>query len=306
MTLFIDSRTLRSLLLAVVLIAAILSGCGEQAEPPALPKPVVFRQKVSVPKEMVAAQAPTSVVEPAEKALALVVKPVEKTPAPVVKPVEKAPAPVVELAEKPPATVQEAPAVATETAALPPVEQPSKKVEEKAVVAQVPGPIVEIVEKAEPEPPADQKRPEDETAEAARPETPAEKEGERIAYLYDPEGKIDPFKPIVMTKPEGVTTRDLAKKRKREPMTPLEKVDLGQLKLVGVILSRSGNKALVEDPSGKGYIVTEGMYVGTNAGRVRRIGKDGIVVEEEIEDILSGKMKLKETPLILQRKLGEE
>ncbi len=72
---------------------------------------------------------------------------------------------------------------------------------------------------------------------------------------------------------------------KRMPGSPLEKLDLSQLKLVGVMLSDKGNTALVEDASGKGYVIREGSYVGNNAGRVTRILKDRVVVEEKIENV---------------------
>jgi type IV pilus assembly protein PilP len=93
----------------------------------------------------------------------------------------------------------------------------------------------------------------------------------------------DPFEPIYGDNPRPGTA--LKKRAKRVPRTPLEKLDLSQLKLVGVMLSDKGNTALVEDASGKGYVIKEGTYVGVNAGKVVRILKDRFIIEEEIEDI---------------------
>ena len=89
----------------------------------------------------------------------------------------------------------------------------------------------------------------------------------------------DPFEPALGGKP----TR--AVRQKSKPRTPLEALDSSQLKLVGVMLSEKGNKALVEDASGKGHVIREGTYIGTNAGRVSRILKDRVIIEEEIEDV---------------------
>jgi type IV pilus assembly protein PilP len=75
--------------------------------------------------------------------------------------------------------------------------------------------------------------------------------------------------------------------------------------VVGIIIAPTGNKALVEDPSGKGYVITEGTYVGASFGRVRRIVKDRVIIEEEVEDFFTGQMKLQTVDLILQKKLGE-
>jgi type IV pilus assembly protein PilP len=151
-------------------------------------------------------------------------------------------------------------------------------------------------------------------AEAGAPEAPgAEVEPEptpedvlkKVAYAYDPKGKIDPFQSVFVTQPrEGTKVRISARERKI-PLTPLQKIDLSQLKVVGIIVSATGNKALVEDPSGKGYVITKGTYVGANFGRVRKIIRDRVIVEEEVEDFFTGQMKLQTVDLILQKKLGE-
>ena len=71
------------------------------------------------------------------------------------------------------------------------------------------------------------------------------------------------------------------------------------MRLVAIVVSATGNKALVEDPSGKGYIIAPGTYVGKKFGRVKKILKDRVLIEEEVEDLFSGKIK----PKIVQLKL---
>ncbi len=119
--------------------------------------------------------------------------------------------------------------------------------------------------------------------------------------LYNPAGKIDPFEPLFREKP--VTARK-SKRKKRIPRTPLERIELSQLRLVGIILAPSGNRALVEESSGKGYIIKKGTYVGTNAGKVVRIKKNKIIVEEEFEDVF-GKVKTRKRELKLPKPPGE-
>jgi type IV pilus assembly protein PilP len=121
--------------------------------------------------------------------------------------------------------------------------------------------------------------------------------------IYNPRGKIDPFVPLF--KEEGPLAGDEKGKRGRVPKTPLEMIDLGQLKLVAVMRAPSGNKALVEEASGKGYIVTKGTYLGVNSGRVIKILRDRIIVEEEAESIV-GKGIIQQRELKLQKPLGEE
>lgn len=119
---------------------------------------------------------------------------------------------------------------------------------------------------------------------------------------YKAEGKIDPFASIFRDKPSAQNDK---KKRKRIPLTPIEKVDLIQLKLVGIIRAPSGNRALVEDATGKGFIIKKGTYIGINSGRVIKILKDRVVVEEEAESIL-GKKTFVKRELKLQKPPGEE
>ena len=80
----------------------------------------------------------------------------------------------------------------------------------------------------------------------------------KVPANYNPKGRVDPFEPLFKDEPEVAPV--LAKKKKRIPRTPLERIDLGQLKLVGIIMASSGNRALVQEASGKGYIIKEGTY----------------------------------------------
>lgn len=120
--------------------------------------------------------------------------------------------------------------------------------------------------------------------------------------VYNPEGKIDPF--ALLFKEEPVVKKTRIPRTPPEPRTPIEKVDLSQLKLVGVILAPSGNKAMVEETSGKGYIITEGTPIGIHWGKVITILKDTVIVEEEVED-LYGDITKRKREIKLQKPLGE-
>jgi len=122
-----------------------------------------------------------------------------------------------------------------------------------------------------------------------------------VRPLYNPKGKINPFEPLFREKPAVLAKK---KQKKRAPRTPLEKIDLSQLKLVGIILASSGNRALVEEASGKGYVVKKGTYMGTNAGKVVKIEKGKVIVAEEYEDYL-GKVTLRNKELKLPKPPGE-
>ena len=122
-----------------------------------------------------------------------------------------------------------------------------------------------------------------------------------IPPIYNPTGKIDPFEPLFREK--QVLAKN-SKKIKRVPRTPLERIDLSQLKLVGIILAASGNRALVEESSGKGYVIKKGTYIGINGGMIVQIQKDIVTVEEKFEDF-SGKIQSRNRELKLPKPPGE-
>jgi type IV pilus assembly protein PilP len=125
----------------------------------------------------------------------------------------------------------------------------------------------------------------------------------KISDLYNPEGKLDPFAPLIKEKPVNLTVNH-KKVVRRKPLTPLEKLDLSQLKLVAILRAQSGNRALVEEDSGKGYVIKKGTYIGTHSGKVAEILSDRIIVDEEEEDIY-GKISVRKREIKLKPP-GEE
>ena len=128
-------------------------------------------------------------------------------------------------------------------------------------------------------------------------------EPSKINDFYDSKGKLDPFEPLIREKPVASPGKR-RKASQRRLLTPLEKLDLSQLKLVAILRAPSGDKALVEEDSGKGYVVKKGTYIGTNGGRVINILPNKIIVEEEVEDIY-GKISVRKKEIELKPP-GEE
>lgn len=130
-----------------------------------------------------------------------------------------------------------------------------------------------------------------------------------LAVGYDSKGKIDPFIPLVKEEPVVVEKKDLvdakSEVREKRTKTPLEKIELSQLQLKAIIMAPSGNKALVEEANGKGYIIRKGTYIGRNDGKVVQIFKDKVVVEELTENH-EGKMIAREKEIKLPKNPGEE
>jgi type IV pilus assembly protein PilP len=122
---------------------------------------------------------------------------------------------------------------------------------------------------------------------------------------YDPKGKVDPFAPLLRDESAAAAANKLtAKGDPNRLKSPLEKIDLGQLKLVAIITAVNGNRALVEESSGKGYIIKEGTYIGLNSGKVVGIKADKVLVEEDFEDIY-GKSITQKKEITLPKPPGE-
>ncbi|HEY1268680.1 MAG TPA: pilus assembly protein PilP [Candidatus Binatia bacterium] len=92
---------------------------------------------------------------------------------------------------------------------------------------------------------------------------------------YSPMGKRDPFQPPMKSQ---------AKRRPRENLSPLERYEIGQLSLVGVVWDIKDPRAMVEDSSGLGYVVRVGTPIGPNEGKIKQIKPAEVVIEENFVD----------------------
>jgi len=116
-------------------------------------------------------------------------------------------------------------------------------------------------------------------------------------YVYDPTGKPDPFRPFILEvkRPkEGV----------EKPLQPLQRYEISQLKLVGIIWQTENPRAMFEDAAGKGYIVSKGSYVGKNEGKVSEILENEVIITEKSTDIF-GETKIKAIRVKLHGKEGK-
>jgi len=97
-------------------------------------------------------------------------------------------------------------------------------------------------------------------------------------FTYVAAGKRDPFRSFIL---EQQASRNLKHDR-----GPLEQFELAQLALHAVVWDTPRPRALVTDPSGRGYIVAEGTPIGKNEGRVTKITDNLVVVRETYVDYL--------------------
>ena len=118
---------------------------------------------------------------------------------------------------------------------------------------------------------------------------------EEPPYTYNPVGKRDPFKPFIAL--ESKKTAPTA------PLTPLQRYDVSELKLVGIMKGPTGYRALVEDAGGKGFIITKGTPIGRGNGHVKEIHDNRVIIKQTHKDIF-GQVRHREITMPL-RKSGE-
>jgi type IV pilus assembly protein PilP len=127
---------------------------------------------------------------------------------------------------------------------------------------------------------------------------------EPSSYRYDPATRSDPFVPFIR-KEEPVTFQNEEAQSNR-PLTPLEKIEVTQLRVIGILWYPEGQKqtmAMVQLPDGKGFVLHKGMRVGRHNGIVDEITPEAIIVREQGRDIL-GKPTSRDVLIKLHRKQG--
>jgi type IV pilus assembly protein PilP len=107
-------------------------------------------------------------------------------------------------------------------------------------------------------------------------------------YQYNAAGKPDPFKPFIEMDPALKKKMEEESKKgatlKARPISPLQRAELGQFRLLGIAGGEKRRVAIVADGTTKKfYPIFVGTYIGLNEGRVAAILPDRLVVEERVE-----------------------
>lgn len=125
--------------------------------------------------------------------------------------------------------------------------------------------------------------------EAVSPKAEEKPEENTPEFRYLPANRRDPFISILVTT-EG--------RRSLENLPPLQRTQIDDLRVIGIIWGGYGLSAMIQTPDGKGYSIRRGTLIGPNRGRVIRITKRFVMVEEKYMDIF-GERKTREVKLVL-------
>jgi type IV pilus assembly protein PilP len=124
----------------------------------------------------------------------------------------------------------------------------------------------------------------------------AELKVEREVYDYDPKGRRDPFKSLIIVQEP--------KAKKKIGLTPIENFDVDEIKLIAIVWDNRQYYAMVTLPDNKSYTITRDMTLGLYGGKVKEITENSVLIREQVKDY-RGKLRIKDTILKL-RKEGEE
>ena len=110
-------------------------------------------------------------------------------------------------------------------------------------------------------------------------------------FTFYPIKTMDPFKPFMSLEPTLSTARSQDEgedepKEMERPLTPLQKMTMAELErgLKAITWGDLGRKAVIEDSTGKGYIVAVGTPAGERNGVITHIFNDRLVIQQEIWD----------------------
>ena len=113
---------------------------------------------------------------------------------------------------------------------------------------------------------------------------------------FDFSGKKDPFRSYVVASKAKLPLPPIS-----EIQLPIQKFEVSQFKVLGIITGLKENRAMVLDPTGKSYVIKEGSLIGPHNGKVQAITPTVIDVIEQYRNE-SGQIKTRVVKLALPRK----
>ncbi len=122
-------------------------------------------------------------------------------------------------------------------------------------------------------------------------QTSAKPEEAAPVYAYNAAGRRDPFAPIIMPESKKALVAD---------RPPLERYNITEFKLSGIVWGGFGYNAILEGPDGKGYFVHAGTVVGPNRGVVKKITPTSVVIEEKYKTY-TGETERRDTVVELRK-----
>jgi hypothetical protein len=122
-------------------------------------------------------------------------------------------------------------------------------------------------------------------------------------FVYRLEGRLDPFMPFISDKTDSTfDPNEIVESG--EQLSGMQVFEPGQLTLVALVDSQDQKFGMVQDVTGKGYIIKEGTKIGRR-GVVRSITPNKVLIEE-IAMTRAGKKLSNDIVMILRKEEKEK
>ncbi len=92
-------------------------------------------------------------------------------------------------------------------------------------------------------------------------------------FIYDPKNRKDPFKPYVEI--DSIDQGEM-----QGPLLPLQRFDLNEIHLVGIIWDVGSSRAMFLDPTNTVHIIGKNERIGRNNGYIAMIREGEVVIVE--------------------------
>lgn len=98
-------------------------------------------------------------------------------------------------------------------------------------------------------------------------------------YIYDPQGRRDPFKPFLYLESQESDVGAF-----QGPLLPLQRFDLDEINLIGIIWQVGDPRAMFRDPNDQVHVLGKDERIGRNNGYIAVIREGEVVVVETVRN----------------------
>lgn len=123
-------------------------------------------------------------------------------------------------------------------------------------------------------------------------------------YEYHLENRPDPFVPFITEKAASSNVNMDEIVENNTPLSGMQLFEPGQLTVVAMVKIERDYLAMVQDFTGKGYVLSQGMKIGRH-GVVKTLTPQSVIVEETTVT-RAGKKSVTEVVMLLKKEEGEK
>ena len=125
-------------------------------------------------------------------------------------------------------------------------------------------------------------------------------------FTFYPIKVLDPFVPFVTS--ESGHPGDEEDESNAATLTPLQKMTISEIEkgLKAITWGELGKRAVIEDSTGRGYIVNVGTPAGERSGVITQISSDHLVIQQELWDRKAKKRFPQEFTIKLVKKMDSQ